>query len=408
MAVKGKPMKETKPIVFEPKWDESVNWLEFKADEPIQIRPIGIAYVIAQHWLKTPSKKNFPALCPKFDSNAEAWVQDWNCPCHDDFGMLASQVMIFDVICRELQEKGERNPIRSARLPYTLRPQLDTILQQMKADPADPVKGYDLYIRYMPAQAGNLKWYISRGDRCPLTEEEQAYTLTDFPNIIPDFCDATVRLKQAKSLKTSLARHMYYVIPTGNPKPGQPPWASFKGDPNGEPWINFDSLVEYENGLPPKEKTKTPSGKAYSSKKTDSADDDDLPESFKAKPSSVAKAAESLAAPAQKEDPPEIEQPKAEQPKAEQPKAEPAKPEPAKPEPAKSEPAKPEPAKSEQTTETKSVEQADTAKTSESEKPARVTETHPECFGGWKGNALCLKCDHRKPCLRQSSNDDDE
>jgi hypothetical protein len=134
-------------------------------------------------------------------------------------------------------------------IPGFLQDDLNTVLQLMGCDPADPDKGYDIAIKYDKGAKPKV-WSLHQGRIVALTDIEKSYKLVDMSKIIPNFGDPAVMAKQARSMKDSMVRNCFYVtqIP-GSGISKNNPWAAFKGtDPEagGVPWTQIPELAAFE------------------------------------------------------------------------------------------------------------------------------------------------------------------
>jgi hypothetical protein len=157
-------------------------------------------------------------------------------------------MIISNVIVRQLQERGDPNPVKGVMLPHAVNDDLVAIAELIKCDPADEEKGVDLAIKFSSKAVGNKKWSIQRGDKTPLTEEEKRYRQYNFGAICPDFNDPEVATQYAKNMREAMARHKHYVVPTAAvPENARDPFKYFRGDARGKPWTDYAVLVDYKN-----------------------------------------------------------------------------------------------------------------------------------------------------------------
>lgn len=244
----GKPLRSVRKYNDEPKWEDAADWLEFPDNKQIMIRVFGDVTVMARHWISTLSGKRFPMWCPQLDGIEEQYISSRPCPLHDDFDERSQKVMIGNCIVRELQERGDPNPVRAFMLPHAVNDDLQDICEVINADPGDVQDGVDLAVRYNSQAVGNKKWGIQRGNNTPLTKTEQRYRHYNFDAICPDYSDDEVAQHQAKTMRVALARNKYYVVQEQQvPRNARDPYKYFKGDVRGKPFTDFADLVAARN-----------------------------------------------------------------------------------------------------------------------------------------------------------------
>lgn len=245
----GKPLSSAKGnFQNDKKWDEEVEYHNFLDGKQHLVRVVGDITVLARHWIDTLTSKRFPAWCPQMNSDTEEFDSNRPCPAHDDFDDKSQKVLIGNCIVRKHQDRNEPNPMRAFSLPAAVTQDIEAIVELIKCDPADPVDGIDLAIKYDKSAVGNKKWSVHRGDKTPLTDEEKDYELYDFDALCPDFNDPEVVAEYAKNMKESMARNKYYVVQDqAVPSGARDPFKFFKGTSNGKPWTDFAVLVEYKN-----------------------------------------------------------------------------------------------------------------------------------------------------------------
>ena len=180
---------------------------------------------VKTHWIKILAGKEkkevkIPKLCVSFDPDAEGTPKEGtHCPyCEltqggDDATCQTSVAYYANALVRDIQEdeprkkvkptnrekktglmeKGSKawSPVRVIRLPNGLAGKLDGLTERNivksknkklngKTFPIDDVKyGIDIAIKYDPKAAGAEKYQLDKGDRTPLTEEEQSYLVWD-------------------------------------------------------------------------------------------------------------------------------------------------------------------------------------------------------------------------------------
>jgi hypothetical protein len=245
----GKPISQVKKFSNTPSWEDEVQFMEFPDGKLVMIRLVGNINVMARHWIKTLSGKMFPQWCPQMNPTTEEWETSRPCPAHDDFDDRAQKMLVGNCIVRSIQDRGHDNPVRGLMLPHAVNEDLLAIYEMIgNVDPADPEKGVDLGIKYNSKAVGNKKWTIQRGNDTPLKKSELAYEYYDFDNIIPNFDDPKVAAEYAKRMKDSMARNKYYVVQEQHvPEGTRDPFKFFKGDINGQPWTDFQELVDFRN-----------------------------------------------------------------------------------------------------------------------------------------------------------------
>jgi len=184
----------------EEKWEDNVRWGDF-ANKFKSFRPVGGIWPVARHWIEAKSGKFFPMWCPKYNADTEEFEEGRDCAAHDA-GLRATRMALGNFIDRELQQKGDTNPIVVLSLPTTVMQAISGIIDLIGVDPADPVNGVDLYFKYDASQSGTDKYSVQRGDKCTLTTEEAAYDL--FP------LDEIYQPAKNADIKEALRRHGYY------------------------------------------------------------------------------------------------------------------------------------------------------------------------------------------------------
>jgi hypothetical protein len=243
----GKKFSQVKRFSDEKKWEDEVEWFKFPDDRMVLVRFVGDLEVLARHWIKTMSGKMFPTWCPRMDSEEE-WRHERPCPAHADFEDKAQKMLIANAIIRQMQERGDPNPVKGVMLPHAVNEDLSAISELIKADVADPADGVDIAIKFSSKAIGNKKWSLQRGDRTPLTEQENRYRFFDFGKIVPNFTDKEVAAQYAKTMREAMGRQKYYVVPDGRvPANARDPFKYFRGDARGQPWNEFAVLVDYKN-----------------------------------------------------------------------------------------------------------------------------------------------------------------
>jgi hypothetical protein len=244
----GKPLSKVKKYSDERKWEDDAQWIEFPDNKQVLLRVVGDVRVMARHWVKTQSNKMFPMWCPQFEEDEETFISKRPCPAHEDFEDRAQKVLIGNAIIRQLQERGDENPVRAFLLSHAVMDEFNDICEMIKADPADPKHGVDLAIRYNSKAVGNKKYGVQRANNTPLTKVELAYDYYDFDTICPDFNDPVVAQQYARAMKESMARQKHYVIKEQEvPSTARDPFKYFRGDVRGQPWTDFVELVDFKN-----------------------------------------------------------------------------------------------------------------------------------------------------------------
>jgi hypothetical protein len=303
----AKQMSQTRSSSREPRWEDEVDWQEF-SNKITLMRIVGLVTVRKRFWIQTLTGKSFPMWSTKFDPDTEEDTLDNPCPMYDDFGIYGQKILIFNAIIRDLQEKGDPNGgVRGIIWPAGVKEDLDTIIERIKVDPADPEQGIDLAVKYNAAASGSSKWTIQRDDRTPLKPRENPDSpecectyydfdalAEDFKGYLPDEArldgesdgDFMTRRKEtrdkakeyaatyARRMKDAMARYMWYVVQVA-PIDENDPWKSFKGDVNGQPWQNIEVLAAVEKA---REDAKDGKGGTASSQSTGGGQKDaDLP-----------------------------------------------------------------------------------------------------------------------------------
>jgi len=244
---RGKKLSQVKRYSDDKKWEDEVEWFAFPDERMVLVRIFGDVLVMARHWVKTMSGKMFPVWCPRLDDE-ENFIHERPCPAHSDFDDKAQKVIIANAIVRQLQERGDPNPVKCVMLPHAVNDDLVQIAELIKGDPADLEDGVDLAIKHSPKTPGNKKWTIQRGDATPLTPEERRYRSFDLPKITPDFADPEVAEEYGRNMREAMARHKYFVVPEQRvPEKARDPFKYFRGDARGQPWTEFAVLVDYRN-----------------------------------------------------------------------------------------------------------------------------------------------------------------
>jgi hypothetical protein len=243
----GKPLTAVKRFSDEKKWEDEIEWFSFPDDKMVLVRLVGDVEVLARHWIKTLSGKMFPAWCPRLNSEEE-FDHTRPCPAHGDFEDKAQKMIICNAIIRNVQERGDPDPIKGIMLPHAVNDDLVSIAELIKGNPADTKEGVDLAIKYSSKAVGNKKWSIQRGDKTPLSEQELKYRTYQFTKIVPQFDDPEVAAQYAKNMKEAMARHKYYVVQDAQvPRNARDPFKYFRGDARGRPWTEFSELVDHRN-----------------------------------------------------------------------------------------------------------------------------------------------------------------
>ena len=180
---------------------------------------------VKTHWIKILAGKEkkevkIPKLCVSFDPDAEGTPKEGtHCPyCEltqggEDSTCQTSVAYYANAIIRDIQEdeprkkvkpttkerksgmieKGSKawTPVRVVRMPNGLAGKLDGLTERNivksknkkingKVFPIDHEKyGIDIAIKYDPKAAGAEKYQLDKGERSPLTEEEQEYLYWD-------------------------------------------------------------------------------------------------------------------------------------------------------------------------------------------------------------------------------------
>lgn len=243
----GKKLTQVKRYNDEKKWEDDVEWFSFPDERMVLVRIVGDTEVLARHWVRTMSGKMFPLWCPRLNTDEE-FDHSRPCPAHSDFEDKSQKMLVMNAIIRQLQERGDPNPVKGIMVPHAIMDDLAQIAELIKEDPADPERGVDLAIKYSSKAVGNKKWSVQRGDTTPLTDAERKYRYYPLEKIVPQFDDPEVAKQYARNMKEAMARHKYYVVPEGRvPENARDPFKYFRGDARGQPWTDFPVLVDYRN-----------------------------------------------------------------------------------------------------------------------------------------------------------------
>lgn len=251
----GKNLKNTKGTYDrQPKWEDEVEWIDFKDGKDHRVRMVGDFNLMARQWVVTKKGKFFPVWSPKFNPDSETMDLDNPDPMYDDFNKFPQVLMISNVIDRDLQQGGrDPNPVRGIMVPASvIIPTLKKIMNLIQADPADPEKGVDLMITFNPQGAGVQKWSVINGAATPLEPHEDPnnssckFKYYDFEKVCPDFStDQESAQRYYRTLREGMGRNYYYVKKVGKASPGENPWSAFKPDMNGHPYNSFPELEGY-------------------------------------------------------------------------------------------------------------------------------------------------------------------
>lgn len=407
-------------------WMDGLPMISFKETRQYTLRPITPMLMMARHWPKSlQSGKNCPPMwCPKFNSETQKFDLTLPCNLHDDFGdrWKAQKTIIFGAIVREWQEEGKRNPVGLISLPGSASITLVQIVGINKYDVADPAKGCDINVVNAKDAPPASQWQIQRTDRTPLTEDEKKYKVPDLDKLSPDFGNEKYLKEFTAAMRRKLGYFSYYVTP----KPeGGDGWAGYKKDPKGQPYTDFEELVELvgdgkSNDAEPKRKSRGHDDDDDRSSRRRSRDDDDRdsgklkrqhdvvddeddppPPAKKTKPKPPVDEDEDAAA----EDDAEEEAPPAKKPKPKPPKDEDDDP-PFDADDAEEEEAAPPPPKAKKAVaplEGYEEWSANPAKDgSVSAMVWKIGEEGtavPKCFGVFAGAPKCKGCPVRKPCM---------
>lgn len=276
----AKPIRKVKKNERKPKWEDAVEWVDFLDGKSHMLRLVGLATVSGRHWVNTKTGKFFPVWSTKFNPDSEEMDLPNPDPMYDDFGRWPQKVMIINVIDRNLQKKGNPNPVRGAILPDTIQETLLEISNLIDADLADTEHGVDLSIRFNPQGSGTNKWVVASGRTTPLqphedpSSDECDYAYYNFDDLYPDFTDAEVAAEYAKEVKKSMARNLYYVKRADDVEldPDDNPWDAYKGDPTGQPYTTVAELEEWPK---PGDRNKKKKGGGSSKKKSENYYEED-------------------------------------------------------------------------------------------------------------------------------------
>ncbi len=207
----------------EEKWEDSVEFLDLDPGEFKRVRMLGLVTPAARHWLTffrrdkkgkivfsrdgeaQQTDKRFPLMCLDFDPETEKFTGD-ECPAHK-VDLRAQRIFYVNVIDRDLQENGERNPIRALQLPVTAIKHIKGITKLEGIDPLDPDDGYDLYVKFDPDEDASSMWAIQKGDKAPLNKRERMWLrkkLYDF--------DELVTFPSVEDVEESIKRCGYYEL----------------------------------------------------------------------------------------------------------------------------------------------------------------------------------------------------
>lgn len=199
--------------------DEIVDVLELGA-EYTQMRLIGDVWPYATHWISIKTQKgviNIPKVVPNFDPKTDTFDET----IEDPYKFLDNEVQtskryFVNAIVRELQENEPRKrtsptseeertgwkskdsrtwtPVRVLSIPSSAARSLQKLIgmntYRMKSgkvvekELSDPRFGCDIFISYDANEAGTSKYSVQKGDRTPLTDDEQGYLLWDLSNLM--------------------------------------------------------------------------------------------------------------------------------------------------------------------------------------------------------------------------------
>lgn len=262
--MKGKRSTEVKGYQNEPSWEDDLEIYQFPAGRLVTVRIFDPMFILARHWIPTQSKllpgtkpnkkqqvKSFPKWCVSFDSDAETFLPDRYCPCHDDFGMKATTQIYTQAIIREMQERGDANPVRALCFPSSLVNKAFKDIAEINGSipVEDDEKGVDVAIKYNPKANVFDIWSIQRVERTPLTDADVSVIdryAVDLEQIAPDFFDEETYQSYMKSMRESLVRNKYYVKLDRPIRGNKNPWPFFAADTEGKPWHEFPELADYE------------------------------------------------------------------------------------------------------------------------------------------------------------------
>ena len=265
---------------------------------PIDMLPV------RRHWIQSKTKDGkptaFPKMCVSFDpDNPSTPLKGRKCPfCEldhgpDDKGFPArmEEYMLANVIVRDLQDtlrvgkmtpqekktgfkditSKSATPVRVIRIPLGVARRLEEMSEMNKGKKVtDPKYGIDVMLKFNPKAAPAEMYKLERGERTPITAEEEAYlvyNLSDYEEIY----DAMGRLDSKAALEEF--KRIDIVGVSKHSDDDDDDDGGFRaGSKSGKKKPNRDNDDEYED-----------------EDEDEDEDDEDEPRSSRRKPSSNAK-----------------------------------------------------------------------------------------------------------------------
>lgn len=298
---------------------------------PIDMLPV------RRHWIQSKTKDGkptaFPKMCVSFDpDNPSTPLKGRKCPfCEldhgpDDKGFPArlEEYMLANVIVRDLQDtlrvgkmtpqekktgfkditSKSATPVRVIRIPLGVARRLEEMSEMNKGKKVtDPKYGIDVMLKFNPKAAPAEMYKLERGERTPITAEEEAYlvyNLSDYEEIY----DAMGRLDSKAALEEF--KRIDIVGVSKHSDDDDDDDGGFRaGSKSGKKKPNRDNDDEYEDEDEdededdedePRSSRRKPSSNAKSrsrfaddDEEDEDEDDEDEPRSYRRKPSSKSK-----------------------------------------------------------------------------------------------------------------------
>ena len=298
---------------------------------PIDMLPV------RRHWIQSKTKDGkptaFPKMCVSFDpDNPSTPLKGRKCPfCEldhgpDDKGFPArmEEYMLANVIVRDLQDtlrvgkmtpqekktgfkditSKSATPVRVIRIPLGVARRLEEMSEMNKGKKVtDPKYGIDVMLKFNPKAAPAEMYKLERGERTPITAEEEAYlvyNLSDYEEIY----DAMGRLDSKAALEEF--KRIDIVGVSKHSDDDDDDDGGFRaGSKSGKKKPNRDNDDEYEDEDEdededdedePRSSRRKPSSNAKSrsrfaddDEEEEDEDEDDEPRSSRRKPSSKSK-----------------------------------------------------------------------------------------------------------------------